>query len=148
MTTVPVYTIHCDGGSRGNPGPAASGYVIEGDDIRPVRAGQYLGVTTNNVAEYSAAILGLGRLKTLIGIERARAAHVRVMSDSELLVRQVNGEYKVKDAELKKLFVDLYNARQDFAKVTFSHVRREHNQEADRMVNEALDREDSPKLQL
>ena len=70
------------------------------------------------------------------------------MSDSELLVRQVNGEYKVKDADLKKLFIDLYNARQDFAKVTFSHVRREHNQEADRMVNEALDREDSPKLGL
>ncbi len=81
-------------------------------------------------------------------MERARAAHVRLMSDSELLVRQVNGEYKVKDADLKRLFVDLYNARQDFAKVTFSHVRREHNQEADRMVNEALDRLDSPKLQL
>lgn len=146
--TVSVYTIHADGGSRGNPGPAASGYVIEGDDIRPVHAGHALGVATNNVAEYSAAILALGRLKAVIGIERARAAHVRVMSDSELLVRQVNGEYKVKDAELKKLFVDLYNARQDFGKVTFSHVRREHNQEADRMVNEALDREDSPKLQL
>lgn len=148
MTTVPVYTIHVDGGSRGNPGPAASGYVIEGDDIRAVHAGQFLGVTTNNVAEYTAAIISLIRLKAVIGIERSRAAHVRVMSDSELLVRQVNGEYKVKDAELKKLFVDLYNARQDFAKVTFSHVRREHNQEADRMVNEVLDREDSPKLQL
>lgn len=146
--TVSVYTIHADGGSRGNPGPSASGYVIEGDGIRPVHAGHFLGVTTNNVAEYTAAILGLNRLKALIGIENARAAHVRVMSDSELLVRQVNGEYKVKDAELKKLFVDLYNARQDFAKVTFSHVRREHNQEADRMVNEALDREDSPKLKL
>jgi ribonuclease HI len=146
--TVSVYTIHADGGSRGNPGPAASGYVIEGDGIRRTHHGQFLGVTTNNVAEYTAAILGLNRLKALIGVERARAAHVRVMSDSELLVRQVNGEYKVKDAELKKLFVDLYNARQDFGKVTFSHVRREHNQEADRMVNEALDREDSPKLGL
>jgi len=146
--TVPVYTIHTDGGSRGNPGPSASGYIIEGDDIHVIRAGHHLGVTTNNVAEYSAAILGLGRLKAVIGAERARAAHVRVMSDSELLVRQVNGEYKVKDAQLKKLFVDLYNARQDFGKVTFSHVRREHNQEADRMVNEALDREDSPKLEI
>jgi ribonuclease HI len=146
--TVSVFTLHADGGSRGNPGPAASGYVIEGDNIHPVHAGHYLGVATNNVAEYSAVILGLNRLKALIGIERARAAHVRVMSDSELVVRQVNGEYKVKDAQLKKLFVDLYNARQDFGKVTFSHVRREHNQEADRMVNEALDREDSPKLRL
>lgn len=146
--TVSVYSIHTDGGSRGNPGPAASGYVIEGDGIRRTEQGHYLGVATNNVAEYSAAILGLNRLKTLIGLERARAAHVRVMSDSELLVRQANGEYKVKDAQLKKLFVDLHNARQDFAKVTFTHVRREHNQEADRMVNEALDREDSPKLKL
>ena len=146
--TVSVYTIHTDGGSRGNPGPAASGYVIEGDDIRSVHAGQFLGVQTNNVAEYTAAILGLNRLKALIGVERARAAHVRVMSDSELLVRQVNGEYKVKDVELKKLFVDLYNARQDFGRVTFAHVRREHNQQADRMVNEALDREDSPRLKL
>ena len=148
MTSVPVYTIHTDGGSRGNPGPAASGYVIEGEDMHPIRAGHFLGVATNNVAEYSAAILGLNRLKASLGADRARIAHVRVMSDSELLVRQVNGEYKVKDAQLKKLFVDLYNARQDFAKVTFSHVRREHNADADRMVNEALDREDSPKLSL
>ena len=146
--TVSVYTIYTDGGSRGNPGPAASGFVIDGPDIRRVEQGHYLGVETNNVAEYSAAILALNKLKTLIGVERARAAHVRVMSDSELLVRQVNGEYKVKDTELKKLFVDLYNARQDFGKITFTHVRREHNQDADRMVNEALDRQDSPKLEL
>ena len=145
---ISVYTIYTDGGSRGNPGPAASGYVIEGPGIRRTEQGHYLGVETNNVAEYSAAILALNKLKTLIGMERAGSAHVRIMSDSELLVRQVNGEYKVKDVELKKLFVDLYNARQDFAKVTFTHVRREHNKDADCMVNEALDRQDSPKLEL
>ncbi len=145
---IAIYTIHTDGGSRGNPGPAASGYVIEGDGMHAVHHGQYLGVATNNVAEYTAAILGLVRLKALIGAEAARGAHVRVMSDSELMVRQVNGEYKVKDANLKKLFVDLHNAQQDFGKVTFSHIRREQNQAADRMVNEALDREDSPKLGL
>jgi ribonuclease HI len=148
MNTINVYTIFTDGGSRGNPGPAASGYTIEGPDIRRIERGHYLGVETNNVAEYSAAILALNTLKTTIGAERAQASHVRVMSDSELLVRQVNGEYKVKDAGLKKLFVDLYNARQDFAKVTFTHVRREHNTDADRMVNEALDRQDSPRLEL
>ncbi len=146
--TTSVYTIHADGGSRGNPGPSASGYVIEGGAIQPIHHGQYLGITTNNVAEYTAAILGLIRLKSLIGTEQARGAHVRIMSDSELLVRQMNGEYKVKDANLKKLFVDLSNARQDFAQVSFSHIRREYNQAADRMVNEALDREDSPKLGL
>lgn len=144
--TTDVYTIYTDGGSRRNPGPAAAGYVIEGPNIRKTEHGEYLGVTTNNVAEYMAAILALNRLKALIGVERSRAAHVRVMADSELLVRQVNGEYKVKDIDLKKLFVDLYNARQDFARVVFTHVRREHNQEADRMVNEALDRHDVPGL--
>ena len=148
MSNVIVYTIYTDGGSRKNPGPAAAGYTIEGEGMRRVEHGEYLGVTTNNVAEYSAAILALNKLKSLIGAERASAAHVRVMADSELLVRQVNGEYKVKDAELKKLFVDLYNARQDFAKVTFTHVRREANTDADRMVNEALDRKDVPKLRL
>lgn len=148
MSNVIVYTIHTDGGSRQNPGPAAAGYIIEGPDIRTIEHGEYLGVATNNVAEYSAAILALNKLKTTIGAERAAAAHVRVMADSELLVRQVNGEYKVKDAELKKLFVDLYNARQDFAKVTFTHIRREHNSDADRMVNEALDRKHAPELQL
>jgi ribonuclease HI len=148
MSNVIVYTIYTDGGSRRNPGPAAAGYTIEGEGIRRIEHGEYLGVTTNNVAEYSAAILALNKLKSVIGAERASAAHVRLMADSELLVRQVNGEYKVKDAELKKLFVDLYNARQDFAKVTFTHVRREANTDADRMVNEALDRKHAPQLEL
>ena len=134
-----LYTIHTDGGSRGNPGPAASGYVIEGGSLQPIHHGQYLGVETNNVAEYTAAILGLQRLKAVLGAQKASEAHVRVMSDSELLVRQVNGEYKVKDATLKMLYMDLHNARQDFAGVTFTHIRREQNQAADRMVNEALD---------
>jgi ribonuclease HI len=148
MSNVIVYTIYTDGGSRRNPGPAAAGYTIEGEGMRRIEHGEYLGVTTNNVAEYSAAILALNKLKSVIGAERAAAAHVRLMADSELLVRQVNGEYKVKDAELKKLFVDLYNARQDFAKVTFTHVRREANADADRMVNEALDRKHAPQLEL
>lgn len=133
------YTIHTDGGSRGNPGPAASGYVIEGDGISAIHHGQYLGVATNNVAEYTAAILGLDHLRESLGADRALQAQVEVMSDSELLVRQVNGQYKVKDATLKKLFSDLYHAQQGFAKVVFSHVRREQNTAADRMVNEALD---------
>lgn len=148
MSNVNVYTIYTDGGSRSNPGPAAVGYIIEGPDIRRVEHGEYLGVATNNVAEYTAAILAIGKLRTLIGVERAGAAHVRVMADSELLVRQVNGEYKVRDADLKKLFIDLYNVRQDFASVSFTHVRREHNTDADRMVNEVLDREHPSQLKL
>jgi len=137
--TLSLYTIHTDGGSRGNPGHAASGYVIEGGSLQPIHHGLYLGVATNNVAEYTAVIIALHRLKAVLGAHKASEAHVRVMSDSELLVRQVNGEYKVKDATLKMLYMDLHNARQDFADVTFTHIRREQNAKADRMVNEALD---------
>ena len=136
------YLIHTDGGSRGNPGPAASGYVIEGPDIGRVAQGDYLGVTTNNVAEYTAVVLALTKLKSLLGAEKTKIAHVRVHADSELIVKQANGEYKVKHPELIKLFVRLHNARQDFASVTFTHIRREKNTAADRMVNEALDAQD------
>ena len=143
-----TYLIHTDGGSRGNPGPAAAGYTIEGPDIGRVQEGEYLGVTTNNVAEYSAAIFALHKLKSLLGSERAHQANVHVHADSELLVKQVNGEYKVKNPDLIKLFVQLHNARQDFASVSFTHVRREQNTAADRMVNKALDAQDKPELAL
>jgi ribonuclease HI len=143
-----IYLIHTDGGSRGNPGPSASGYVIEGPDIPRVEHGEYLGVATNNVAEYTAPILALAKLKSLLGTERSKQAQVQVHADSELLVKQVNGQYKVKNPELMKLFVQLYNARQDFASVTFTHLRREKNTAADRMVNEALDRQNVPGLDL
>jgi ribonuclease HI len=140
------YLIHTDGGSRGNPGPAASGYTIEGPGIGRVEHGEYLGVATNNTAEYTAVVLALAKLKALLGSDRAGKAHVRVHADSELLVKQVNGEYKVKDENLGKLFVQIYNARQDFASVSFVHIRREQNTSADRMVNEALDARDRPSL--
>jgi ribonuclease HI len=140
------YLIHTDGGSRGNPGPSACGYTIEGPGVGRVEHGEYLGETTNNVAEYTAAIRALAKLKALLGSDKSKQAHVRVHADSELLVKQVNGEYKVKNPELMKLFVELYNVRQDFASVAFAHVRREQNTGADRMVNEALDRQGIPKL--
>jgi ribonuclease HI len=142
------FVIHADGGARGNPGPAAAGYTIEGPSIGRVAHGEYLGEATNNVAEYSAAIRGLAKLKALLGSEKAAEARVTVKADSELLVKQVNGLYKVKNEELGKLFIQLYNARQDFASVSFEHVRREQNQGADRMVNEALDAHGAPKLGL
>ena len=89
--TASTYVIHTDGGSRGNPGPAASGYVLKGQDIEDVHQGVFLGVQTNNVAEYSAVILALQHLKSLLGAERAHEAHVEVRSDSELVVRQMQG---------------------------------------------------------
>lgn len=143
-----AYTIHADGGSRGNPGPAAAGYVIEGAGIARVEHGEYLGRQTNNFAEYTAVILALAKLKALIGADRARRAVAHVKADSELLVRQVNGEYKVKNAQLSQLFVQLHNVRRDFGSVTFSHVRREANTAADRMVNEALDAQGIPRFNL
>lgn len=133
------YLIHTDGGSRGNPGPAASGYTIEGPGIGRIEHGDYLGITTNNVAEYTAAINALAKLKSVLGADAAKAAHVQIHADSELMVKQVNGQYKVKNADLMQLFLKLYNARQDFASVTFTHIRREQNTGADRMVNKALD---------
>ena len=134
-----TYIIHTDGGARGNPGPAASGYVIEGPGLATVMHGDYLGTATNNVAEYTAAINALIKLKSLLGAEKAAAATVLIKADSELVVKQVNGIYKVKNPELMKLFIQLHNARQAFALVEFMHIRREQNTLADRMVNQAID---------
>jgi ribonuclease HI len=140
------YLIHADGGARGNPGPAAIGFTIAGPDITPVEHGAYIGETTNNVAEYTAVIKALAKLKSLLGSGRAKTAAVRVQVDSELLVRQLNSEYKVKDETLGKLFVQVHNAQQDFQAVSFVHVPREQNRDADRLVNEALDKEGVPKF--
>ena len=134
-----IYTIYTDGGSRGNPGPAASGYTIAGPDIEPIEHGDYLGIATNNVAEYTAAINALKRLGQMLGSEKAKSSQVEIYADSELMVKQAKGEYKVKNADLRILFRELYNLSQQFKSVTFIHVRREKNTHADRMVNEVLD---------
>lgn len=131
--------LYADGGSRGNPGPAASGYVIfdlseDGETgERIFEHGEFLGDATNNHAEYMAIILGVTKAKEL------GAEYLDVRLDSELAVKQLNGEYKVKNENLARLFVQLYNLRQKFHTIKFSHVRREFNKEADAMVNKALD---------
>jgi ribonuclease HI len=123
-----------DGGARGNPGPAAFAYVLEADDGTVLDArGEAIGVATNNVAEYSALVAGL---------ERAVEAGVReleVRSDSELMVKQMRGEYRVKNRDLKALFLEASRAAREVGRVTYTHVRREHNALADRLVNDALD---------
>ena len=139
------YIITADGGSRGNPGPAAAGYTIKGPGVTAAH-GEYLGETTNNVAEYTAVIRGLAKLKSLLGTDKAKKATVQVMADSELVVKQMNRQYKVKDPDLMQLFVQVHNALLDFGSVTFTHIPRERNQDADRMVNEALDRQNEPGL--
>ncbi len=131
---------YIDGGARGNPGPAALGVVIynkSGDQLKEY--GQPLGVKTNNEAEYLAAIFALEKIKALWGKSRIKNLSVEVYSDSQLLVEQINGRYKITNDKLIPLFIKLWNLKIDFGQVIFRAARREDNQDADRMVNQALD---------
>jgi ribonuclease HI len=125
-----------DGGARGNPGPAAFGYVLEAEDGTVLDArGEVIGVATNNVAEYRGLIAGLKQALEL-GVDE-----LEVVSDSELVVRQMRGEYKVKKETLRTLNEEASDLARRLEKVSFTSVRREHNELADRLVNEALDGE-------
>ncbi|MGH3005015.1 MAG: ribonuclease HI family protein [Gaiellaceae bacterium] len=125
-----------DGGARGNPGPAASAYVLEAEDGTMLAAhGEAIGVATNNVAEYSALVAGL-RKAVELGLEE-----LEVVSDSELLVKQMRGEYRVKNAALVELSLEAAQLARRLSSVRYTAVRREHNELADRLVNEALDGE-------
>ncbi len=126
-----------DGGSRGNPGPAAYGFVLEAEDGTVLTAhGERIGVATNNVAEYRALIAGLDKAVEL-GL-----GEVEVVSDSELLVKQMRGEYRVKNEALRDLSIQASRLAREIGNVTYTAVRREHNELADRLVNEALDAAD------
>lgn len=127
--------IYTDGGARGNPGPAALGVVVGDKEYS-----EYLGEATNNQAEYRALIFALKKAKALLGGKKAEEAEVEVRMDSELIVRQLNGEYKIKEPELQPLFIEVWNLRLDFKKVEFRHVPREQNKRADELVNKELDR--------
>jgi ribonuclease H / adenosylcobalamin/alpha-ribazole phosphatase len=123
-----------DGGARGNPGPAAYGYVLETDDGTILAAhGETIGVATNNVAEYRALIAGLEKAVE-VGVDQ-----LEVVSDSELLVKQMMGEYRVKNENLRPLAVQASRLARQVGRVRWTSVRREHNELADRLVNEALD---------
>jgi ribonuclease HI len=123
-----------DGGARGNPGPAAYGYVLEAEDGTVLDArGETIGVATNNVAEYRALIAGLEKAVEL-GIDE-----LEVVSDSELLVKQMQGEYRVKNEALRELNDEANSLQRKLGRVRYTAVRREHNELADRLVNEALD---------
>ncbi len=128
--------IHTDGGARGNPGPAALGYVLEYDGKKE-KFKKFLGVATNNQAEYEAIIAALSRAKAL------KAETVDLYSDSELIVNQLSQKYKVKDKNLAKLFVKVWNLTLYFKKIKFIHIYREANKQADALVNEALDAQSS-----
>ena len=126
--------VNVDGGSRGNPGPAAIAAVVQdaGGEVLEER-GEGIGRATNNVAEYRALLLGIERAAAL------GATELELVGDSELVVRQVKGEYKVKDAALRELHAEVGRALAGFESWSNRHVRREQNAEADRLVNEVLD---------
>ena len=127
-------TLWTDGGARGNPGPAAYAYVLEADDGTVLAAhGEAIGVATNNVAEYSALIAGLEK-----AVELA-VGELEVVSDSELMVKQMRGEYKVKNEALRELSLRAAALGRRLGSISYTAVRREYNELADRLVNEALD---------
>ena len=126
--------LYTDGGARGNPGPAAYGYVLEDEHGDTLAAhGEAIGRATNNVAEYRALLAGLEKAAEL-GV-----TELEVVSDSELMVRQLTGQYKVKNEALRDLWEDAQRLARRVGKVTYRNVRREQNELADRLVNEALD---------
>ena len=132
--------VYTDGGSRGNPGEAAIGVVICDEKENSIKEyGEAIGVKTNNEAEYAAVISALKKIKALFGKEKAKKIEINFTMDSEFGMKQVNGEYKIEEERMQPLFIAVWNLKMDFARVTFSHVRREQNKEADRLVNMALD---------
>jgi ribonuclease HI len=126
--------VHVDGGARGNPGPAAAAAVVTSPDGDVLdEASEFLGVATNNVAEYRGLLLGLARAKAL------GAKEVEVVNDSELVAKQVNGQYKVKHAAMRPLYGEAMQALRDFERWSIRSVPRAQNADADALVNQALD---------
>lgn len=128
------YSVYTDGGARGNPGPAASGFVIyDGGEII-AREGKYLGIATNNQAEYNAILLGLEKAHNL------KITELDCFLDSELVVKQLKLEYKVKNKDLAAIFIKAWNLSKKFKRIRFHHIPREKNKVADALVNEILDK--------
>jgi len=126
--------IYTDGGSRGNPGSSAIGVVIGTKQYS-----ELIGIATNNEAEYQAVIFALKKTKALYGKKVVKTAEIEIRSDSELLIKQLNGEYKILEPKIQRLFLQVWNLKIDFKKVKFTAIPREKNKQSDRLVNEALD---------
>jgi len=133
--------IYTDGGSRGNPGIAGAGAFITDSAGKVLKeVSQYLGKGTNNFAEYEAVILGLQTLKKLFSKDKLKELDIEVKLDSQLIARQLSGEYQVKEETLFGQFIKVHNMQvKDFPKITFTYIPREQNKEADRLANEAMD---------
>ena len=138
MEKIIIYT---DGGSRGNPGPAGMGVVVANEKGKMMKEySGFLGVKTNNEAEYEAVIFGLKKIKALLGKEKIKNTEIEFRLDSQLIARQLNGEYKIEEERLFPLFIKIWNLKMDFGPIKFSEIPREQNKEADRLANEAMDK--------
>jgi len=134
--------VYTDGGSRGNPGPSALGVVLADEKGKIIKKySQFLGEMTNNQAEYQAVIFALKKVKALLGKNEIQKIEVEIRSDSELLVSQLRGKFKILDENIQKLFILVWNLKIDYKKVEFVLIPREKNKEADLLANEALDQQ-------
>ena len=140
MNKLEVYT---DGGARNNPGPAGIGIVIGDKEYA-----EYIGEATNNVAEYKAVIFALKKIKHLLGKAKLKNAEVIINLDSELVVSQLNGEYKILENELQSLFMEIWNLKFDFPRLKFNYIPREKNKKADYLANQAIDKQNQNRLSL
>ncbi len=144
MKKIIIYT---DGGSRGNPGKAGIGVVFCNEKEQIIKKfGEYLGDNlTNNDAEYQAIIFALKKFKSVFGKAIAEISEVEIRADSELVVKQLNGDYRLTDPKIQQFFIEIWNLKFDFESVKFKHIPREKNKEADALVNAALDAQVSAK---
>ncbi len=138
MRKIIIYT---DGGSRGNPGPAAAGVMFCNEKGQSIKEySEYLGdKLTNNEAEYKAVIFALKKFKAVFGKKLAKNSEIEIRSDSELLVKQINAKYKILNENIQPLFLEIWNLKFDFKKLKFKQISRDKNKQADRLANEALD---------
>lgn len=135
-------TIYTDGGARNNPGPAAIGVVIQKQGQTLKKYNEFIGEATNNEAEYQAIVFALKKAKLLFGKKKTKEMEIEICSDSELAIKQLNHDYKIKETNLQPLFIKVWNLTIDFKQVSFKHILREKNKEADRLVNQALDEQE------
>lgn len=140
------FFIYTDGASKGNPGPSGIGVAIYNRRNSLLKEySEFLGEATNNEAEYQAAVFALEKFKLLFGKKKAKESEVVLRTDSDLLVKQMNGEYKIESQGLQPLFLRLWNLRLDFGELRIEHLRREENEKADRLAKEAVEEEERRK---
>lgn len=134
------FIVNTDGGSRGNPGNAGVGVAVFDEKGKLLKGySKNIGFRTNNEAEYEGVILALQKIKHLVGKDKCKNTEIEIRVDSQLIARQLKGEYKVKMETLKPLFMEAYNLKTEFGRVEFVEIPREQNKEADRLANEAMD---------